>query len=230
MTADMAFESLIVSHDAKVFPIMDRLLRQLSVTTSVCLSASKALDHLRQGSTDLLVLDCEQEDWRDLLCSVWSVGWMKKPTVMALTPTESRVASAHVVLKKPITHESASRSLKSAYTRMIHDYRSHVRHAVMAQVSATLDDCRDLRLTITDIGEGGVGIASKEQLPVGSSLRFRLRLPEMPREILLGSRILWAREYGRYGCEFTRVPPVDYDILRDWMKSRLKVKKPLVNL
>jgi len=65
---------------------------------------------------------------------------------------------------------------------------------------------------------------------VGTVLRFRLQLPAAPREILVEARVLWAREYGRSGCEFVRVPPVDTMVLQDWLKGRIRVKKPLIEM
>jgi hypothetical protein len=41
-------------------------------------------------------------------------------------------------------------------------------------------------------------------------------------------RVLWARDYGAAGCEFLRIPPVDSDILRDWLKGKSQIKKPLI--
>ena len=42
--------------------------------------------------------------------------------------------------------------------------------------------------------------------------------------------MLWIREYGRAGCEFVRIPPVDATVLNEWLKSRIRVKKPLVDV
>ncbi len=230
MTADMAFEGLIVSHDAALYSVFDRVLRQLSISTNVCLSASKACSQLKEGSTDLLVIDCDGQDWSEVLDRVWASRSTKKPTVVAITRKEERVPGAHVVLKRPVTVENGALSLKAAYHRMLHDYRQHARYALMTPVVATDAGEKTVCVTVTDIGDRGIGISSKEQLAVGTVLRFRLQLPGAPREILVEARVLWTREYGRSGCEFVRVPPVDAMVLHDWLKSRIRVKKPLVEM
>lgn len=84
-----------------------------------------------------------------------------------------------------------------------------------------------MSVTVTDIGDGGVGLSRKEKLVTGDVLSFRLRLPGA-REILVQVRVLWTREYGRAGCEFLRIPPVDLVILHDWLKAKCQVKKPLI--
>ncbi len=230
MTADMAFEGLIVSHDAGLYSVFDRVLRQLSISTNICLSASKACNQLTQGSTDLLVIDCDGEDWSEVMDRVWKSRTTKKPTVVAITRKEDRVPGAHVVLKKPVSMESGALSLKAAYHRMLHDYRQHARFALMTPVIATDADEKTVPVTITDIGDRGVGISSKEQLAVGTILRFRLQLQGAPREIVVEARVLWTREYGRCGCDFVHIPPVDTMLLHDWLKSRIRVKKPLIEM
>lgn len=230
MTADMAFEGLIVSHDAGLYSVFDRVLRQLSISTNICLSASKACNQLKQGSTDLLVIDCDGQDWPEVMDRVWKSRSTKKPTVVAITRKEDRVPGAHVVLKRPVTVESGALSLKAAYHRMLHDYRQHARFALMTPVIATNAEERSLPVTITDIGDRGVGISSKEPLEVGTILRFRLQLAGASKEILVEARVLWTREYGRCGCEFVRIPPVDAMTLHDWLKNKIRVKKPLIEM
>jgi len=157
------------------------------------------------------------------------MGKCKKPTIVAISSSESPLPGAHVVLKKPVTTESGEKSFKDAYSRMLLEYRRHVRHAVMRPVVATFDDGRTASVTVTDIGDGGVGLSTKQTLAVGDALSFRLPLPGVQRDILLHARVLWTREFGRVGCEFVRVPPVDLMILHDWRKEKSRVKKPLTS-
>ena len=88
----------------------------------------------------------------------------KKPTVVAISRTQTRVPGAHVVVKKPITDEGAAESLKAAYHRMLHDYRRHARHAVMMPVVATDEKQGSVSIMVTDIGDGGLGISTQEPL------------------------------------------------------------------
>lgn len=228
MTADMAFEGLILSRDAGLFTVVDRLLRQLSISTSVCFSTAKASGQFKDGKTDLLIIDCDVEDWSPLLETVWKTKTSQKPTVVAVTSIDRRVPGAHIVVRKPITNEVGAMYLKAAYQRMLHDYRQYARFALMTPVIAADDIQRSLAITITDIGERGIGISSKEQISVGTQLKFNLRLPAVSREISVEARVLWTREYGRCGGEFIRIPPVDVMILRAWLKDRIRIKKPLV--
>lgn len=228
MTADMAFECLFVTRDSSLFRVIGRILRDLSISTSICLSSSKACDLLGKGNADLIVIDYECEESSELMQHIWKGGKWKKPTVVAVATTNSPPPGAHVVLKKPVTTEAGIKGFKNAYSRMLVDYRRHTRHALMLPVEATFDrDTRQIPLMVTDIGDGGVGLSTKENLVIGDVLSFRVCLPGTLREILVNVRVLWTREYGRSGCEFVRIPPVDLMILHDWLKTKTRVKKPL---
>ena len=100
----------------------------------------------------------------------------------------------------------------------------------MMSIEANDDAGRTIPAILVDIGQGGVGLHVRQGISLGRLLSFRLRLPGMPRDILLEARVLWSREYGRIGCEFGRVPPIDRAILQDWLDQRTQVKRPLVEV
>ncbi|MFZ0761506.1 MAG: PilZ domain-containing protein [Candidatus Sulfotelmatobacter sp.] len=193
------------------------------------MSASKAFDQLAGGGTDLLIVDWE-DDSAEFLNRVRKVSGWQKPTVVAVSPRNRPVPGADVVLGKPVTDESCAMSLKAAYSRMLHDHRRHARYAVMSAVNATDDRGRSVEVTITDIGDGGVGLSSKREFTVGDTLSFRLLLPGTDRTIYIQARVQWTREYGAVGCEFLRIPPVDLNILHDWLTSKNRIKKPAVEI
>jgi len=208
---------------------MNKLLDGLSIATSICLSSSKALAHLAEGSTDLVIVDWE-DDSAELLHWVRTVRGWQKPTVVAVSAKDCVVRGADVILCKPVTPESGAKSLKSAYSRMLYDHRRHTRHPVMSSVKVTDDKGQSFDLMITDIGDGGVGLRTKHLFAVGDTLSFRLLLPGAEKAIYIEARVQWAREYGAAGCEFLRIPPVDLNILHDWLTSKNQVKKPVVQL
>lgn len=230
MTSDMAFECLFISRDAGLFRTLNRILRDLSISTNICLSSSKAFDLLDRGSTDLIVIDWQDEESSDLMDRIWKGGKWRKPTVMAVSASHSWLPGVHIVLRKPVTTESGQKGLKDAYSKMVVDYRKHVRHALMQRVVVTLDEGRTAAVVICDIGDGGIGISSKHAFVIGDVLSFRLTLPGQSRDILVYARILWTRDYGRAGCEFVRIPPVDRMILHQWLKDKTRIKKPLATV
>jgi hypothetical protein len=226
MTPEMAFECLLVTPDPAVFSTMEGILQDFSIATKVCAYPSTAANLLAEGSTDLIVIDLEAQDSSEFLRQI--ARTRQKPTVLAVSRADRVVPGVHVVLRKPVTHESGVRSLKAAYSRMVRDYRKHTRFAVMTQVKATDDDQRTLPITVTNIGEGGVGVTSVETLRIGGILSFRMRLPELENEISIQARVLWTRPYGAAGCEFVHIPQFDVHLLHAWLESRYRIKKPLI--
>jgi hypothetical protein len=226
MTSDMAFECLLVSRDASVVGVMNRLLDKLSICTSLCLTTSKAVERFSVSSTDLVIVDW-QSDSEDLVRKIYEINPWQKPTVMAVSNIDSKVTGAHVVLHKPVSDKAGAKSLKTAYRRMLYDHRRHTRYAVMKAIKATDKSNRLLDMTVTNIGDGGVGLSSREEFLVGDLLSFRLVLPGCEKAIYIDARVQWTREYGALGCEFVRIPPVDLTILHDWLRSKSQIKKPV---
>ena len=229
MTPEMAFECLLVSHDAELCSTMKEALQNFSIIAENCITTSKACQILPEHNYDLVAIDWEEDASSALLHTIWSSPHRRKPTVVGISGDARPIPGVHFVLRKPVTSGSATESLKSAYRRMVLDYRLKARYAVMKQVSAS-GGTRNFSLTVTDIGEGGIGVSSKEQLAVGDELSFSLRLPNTPLPIHIHARIIWARAYGTAGCDFLNIPPVDREILRDWVKAKTQVKKPLITV
>jgi CheY-like chemotaxis protein len=225
----MSFECLLVSHDPGVVGVMKRLLDKLSISTNICLSSSKALAQLLKGGIDLVIVDWES-DSEEFVNSIRNFSGWQKPTVVAVSAANFRAPGADIMLLKPVSDASGAKSLKTAYARMLHDHRRHARYAVMSVVCATDDRGRSADVTILDIGDGGVGLRTKQEFQVGNTLSFRLRLPSTDRSIYIEARVQWTREYGTAGCEFLRIPPVDLNILRDWLASKNQIKKPVTQI
>ncbi len=226
MTSEMTFECLFVSRDPELFRTISSILRELSISVQICLRPAKAFDFLATSQSDLVVIDWEGDGSSEFLQKIWQQKKSKKPTLVAVSSNNSRVAGAHIVIKKPVSRESALHSLRTAYRYMLVEHRKNARHALMMPVTARVPSGQEIEAIVTDIGDGGLGLCSRQALEVGDVLPIQLALPETPRKILIQARVVWTRDFGRAGCEFVRIPPVDLMILNEWLKSRSIVKKP----
>jgi hypothetical protein len=228
MTPEMAFECLLVSQDSGLRATMNVVLHEFSIVVDNCLTSSNACEIVPDRNHDLVVIDWDGDASLPLLHTVWNLPKRRKPTIVAISGEGRTIPGVHFTLRKPVITSSATESLKSAYARMLLDYRLKARYAVMTRLNAKDASGRIVAITVTDIGEGGIGLSSKGKLTVGDELSFALRLPKTPMPIHVHARIIWTRDYGTAGCEFLTIPPVDRDILRDWLRTRTQVKKPLI--
>ncbi len=228
MSPEMAFQCFLVSRDPAVVSTLDPILRDLSICTDVCRDASKMLEILRQVTTDLLVVDLEDESSVKLLNGVSDSSMWHKPTILAVSATDGAIPGVHVVLHKPVTSESGVRSLTTAYSRMLHNFRKQTRFAMMTSVLATDENNRSLPLIVTNVGAGGVGLATKEKLEAGTVLSFQMSLPGLETHVHIQARVLWTRGDGAAGCEFVRVSGFDLQLLHAWLDSHYRIKKPLI--
>jgi len=229
MTPEMTFECLLVSRNPAVVCSMDQVLTDFAISTRICCTSLEAASRLEEGSTDLIVIDLDEKCAWELLQEIWHSRLKQKPTIVAVAAEAQTIPGIHVVLRKPVTKESGTRSLRVAYSRMLQEHRKHVRYAVMALVQATDEQNRTFGVTVTNIGDGGIGLTSRETLKIGSILTLHLPLPGLEHSIAIQARVMWTRQYGAAGCEFIRIPPLDLNIMHDWLRGRCRIKKPLVD-
>jgi hypothetical protein len=228
MNSEMAFESVLISRDPQVLRTVNRTLTVLSISTRICFHIPQAQKAISDSGIDLVVIDLIDNRSIDLLRELWKSATRKKPVIVGISNSEFGIPGIHLRLPRPVTQESSLKCLKEAYSRMLVDYRHHARWALMVSVAATDDTDRLVSVTVTDIGYGGVALRSQQTLEIGTVLTFRLPLPGATRTIGVQARVIWNREFGRMGCEFARIPPVDLDILHTWLKQKAIVKEPAV--
>ena len=230
MTPEMAFQCLLVSDDPSVVSTMDPILHDLSISTNICRNPLRTGSWPVEAGADLFVIDMEALGSAELLRHLCGLQHWRKPTLLAVSATDTSMPDVHVILRKPITVESGSRSLRVAYSKMLQDFRKHTRFAVMTPVIATDDANRTYCITVCNIGAGGIGITTAEKVAVGSILSLSIPLPELENEISVRARVVWTRETGIGGCEFVHIAPFDVQLLHAWLESRYRIKKPLISL
>lgn len=230
MTPEMTFECLLVSSNAEVFSTMHRVLRDFSIATRICLTASQATDLLAEGSTDLVVVDWDQDSSLPLVHEVWKSRAKPKPAIFVVAREDEKIPADLPVLRKPVQRESGTNFVQAAYSRMVQDFRRHMRYAVTTHVVAVDGSNRAIPMTVTNLGDGGLGLTTREKLAAGNLLSLSMSLPGSSKEITIQARVLWTSPFGAAGCEFIRIPPADLEVLLHWLRSRCRIKKPLIDV
>ncbi len=225
MTPEMQFECLLVCRDSTVYSVLQRVLCDFSISVEHCLSSSTAQAALDGGGHDIVVVDWEGAASSEFAAQI--IHKRKKPTVVAIGPDGDLPHAVHFTVRKPLTIDSARSCLKSAHSRMLLEYRLNTRYALFVHVTAADERNQPFPLTVTDVGEGGIGIRTGKRLAVGEALFLTLPLPELHRAVHMQVRVAWTRSYGTAGCELLSMPPVDCDVLRIWLQNKICIRKPL---
>jgi hypothetical protein len=226
----MEFECVLASCDPEVLRMFNRSLLDLAIATKICFHASQAHRAIAQGSTDLIIIDLVDEPSMELLREIWKRGTREKPTIVGISSTDHHIPGVHLKVRKPLTAESSLKALKMAYTRMLMDYRRQARHALMISVMAIDDLNCEIPVTVMDVGYGGVGLRLRHKARIGQVVCFSLRLPGAKKSIHIEARVIWKRDFGRVGCEFVRIPPVDLSIFHDWLRENIVIKQPKITV
>jgi c-di-GMP-binding flagellar brake protein YcgR len=111
-----------------------------------------------------------------------------------------------------------------------HHLRKDVRANVQLDVDYALEDARATappektsRAVAIDLGGGGVRLATAEDLPLGTVLLLRFRVPEVEHVVVARGRIVLsfynANEHRfLHGVAFTQIDPRDQDEIRSFVE------------
>lgn len=226
MTPEMQFKCLLVCSDSSVYSTVNRVLRTFPIVVEHYLFGDKTVKALGEQNQDLIMIDCQGEAYADLLQELASLPKKPKPTVVLIGEQQLHAGGLYIFLRRPVTEWSASEAVKSAYGRMLLNHRMHARYAVYERVEAQDETGKIYRVVITDLGEGGFGLRGTG-IPVGTKLSLRVHPQALPTSLYVEGRVIWTREYGVAGCEMLTMQPVDRELLRDWLKGRIRIRKPL---
>lgn len=229
MTPEMQFECLLVCNEPAIYSTFCRLLQNFSIAIDHSLLGSKSLQAIDKGRHDLIVIDCQDETYADTLQKFSSVTRKPKPIVVLIAEQQLHAGGTHIFLQKPVTDWSVTQALKSAYSRMLMNHRWHARYALYERVEARDDAGRTYQVVITDIGVGGFGLRATG-LSVGAKLSLRIHPQGLPSALPMEGRVIWTRDYGVAGCEIVTMQSADRELLRDWLKDHICVRKPLISV
>jgi len=232
MTPEMAFECVFVSTDKQVLSDVTRLLDRLSVDLKICTSPTRAIEQISRYNADLVVFDWKEDRvGTEFLNAISRSDHKRKPVIVTIADNATTAASAlragaHVIMHKPITPESGSQSLRSAYSKLVREERRNARVAVMKFVPARTEAGQYLPITVTDVSERGLGFLTKQPVEVGDRFSCDLLLPHMATPIHIEARVIWVQRDNWAGADFERVSAADLRLLYGWLAKReLRVEK-----
>jgi DNA-binding response OmpR family regulator len=223
----MPLESLLLSRDPEVIRVLQPALERLSIMVEVCHGASSGQEIVRTEKFDAVLVDCDDlKGAASVLQGLRSSASNKNSVTFAIlngatTTQQAFQMGANFVLQKPISALNAKRCLGAAINFMIREQRRYFRHAVGVPATIALGQGK-LKVTTTNISEGGMAISFKGQLPKGSVSTVNFKLPGTVTPLEPKIQLAWMDESGRAGLRFTDMSKESRDQLDQWLAAQME--------
>ena len=220
----MSLKALLLCSDEKIVRVLRRTLGDLDIDVELCGNADAALRRLTRQRYEAIVVDCADEGCADVLRSARSAPCNKQAVAVAIVgPTVGLKAvfeiGAHFVLYKPVSSERAKSSFRAARALMKTERRRNTRVAV--QIPVVMRNLRggpNMKVTTTDLSEGGIAITySGHRRPTGS-WQVILTLPGTNASLELPAESAWEGTGSQAGLRFQQISSEATLRLREWLK------------
>ena len=230
----MSAQGLVLCQDPQVLGILQPVLAETGIATTVCTGIASAQAMLSSDKFNPVIVDCDGFDsGTEFLESVRQSGPNFESIELALVRTldgmrNAFAAGANLVLWKPVSKEEAARVVRATQGLSNRRRRRFVRLTVPALVYVTLEGIAEPVL-LTELSVGGMGVQAFDRLVPGREVKLRFALPGWKSEITAGAEIAWADASGRAGLRFTSLTETARAAISDWLPGRGLVEPAALN-
>ncbi|HVO79264.1 MAG TPA: PilZ domain-containing protein [Terriglobales bacterium] len=223
----MALTALVVCADAKVVPLLLRILSDLGIQAEHCEHPLTALARLATHPFDAVLVDCKDEPAAiELIVNARQTPANRATLVIAMVDGRNRVREvfargANFILYKPISAERASTSLRAARALMRRERRTNQRISLHAEAALAYAATENAPATVVELSESGMGIQSEGKLPPSGKVYFQFCLPGQAAPVRLSGEVVWQDSSGRVGIRFAHVPQASRRALSQWLQANL---------
>jgi len=228
----MQLESLLISRDAALLGVLQPTLEKISVRMEVCPECMAGLALLRKCKFDAVIIDCDDlPGGVQLLDNLRKASSNSKSVAFAVlngktTTQEAFQRGANFVLQKPLTQVHASRCFNAALNFMVRERRRYFRYEVEIPVHVKVPQSPELKVTSTNLSEGGMAIRVSAKLHKDTPVSLRFTLPASNTTLELKGEIAWIDGARQAGIRFVEVPQSSQYQLDKWLTDRLQGELP----
>jgi CheY-like chemotaxis protein len=222
---------LLVSGDDATIRPLSECLRQLAISTEVCLETTAAPRLMERRQFGAIVVDLQlgDEAWK-LLKRVRRTPSNRTAVLFAITDNDAETAVAlkdgsNFVLRRPLLEGEIEQCLRAAYGLILREQRRYFRCHIGVPVALWRPGTEGAVAHAVNISEGGIGMLTAVALRPGVEVQVRFRLPGSDLKFAVGSTVSW-RDHGRMGVRFTSPSASARDNLREWLSRRLEQSLP----
>jgi len=127
---------------------------------------------------------------------------------------------ANFVLQKPVSALNAMRCFSAAVNFMLRERRRYFRHPMEASATLTFSEGQKLKISLTNLSEGGMAIFFRGPMPKGSVSSVSFKLPGNASALDTKVQIAWIDDSGRAGLRFIEMPKESRTRLDAWLAEQ----------
>lgn len=222
----MPLESLLLSRDPEVIRVLQPALEKLSIDVEVCRGVGSGHEILRTEKFDAIIVDCDDlKGALDVLEGLRKSPSNRNSVTFAIlngstTTQQAFQMGANFVLQKPISALNAMRCFSAAVNFMLRERRRYFRHPMEAAATLTFSEGQKLKVSLTNLSEGGMAIFFRGPLPKGSVSTVSFKLPGTASALEPKVQIAWIDDAGRAGLRFIDMPKESRVPLDSWLAEQ----------
>lgn len=222
----MPLESLLLSRDPEIIRVLQPALERLSIDVEVCRGVGSGNEILRTEKFDAIIVDCD-----DLKGALGVLEGLRKSASNrnsvtfailngSTTTQQAFQMGANFVLQKPVSALNAMRCFSAAVNFMLRERRRYFRHPMEESATLTFSEGQKLKVSLTNLSEGGMAIFFRGPLPKGSVSSVSFKLPGSASALDTKVQIAWIDDSGRAGLRFIEMPKESRTRLDAWLAEQ----------
>jgi ActR/RegA family two-component response regulator len=222
----MPLESLLLSRDPEIIRVLQPALEKLSIDVEVCRGVGSGNEILRTEKFDAIIVDCD-----DLKGALGVLEGLRKSASNrnsvtfailngSTTTQQAFQMGANFVLQKPVSALNAMRCFSAAVNFMLRERRRYFRHPMEASATLTFSEGQKLKISLTNLSEGGMAMFFRGPMPKGSVSSVSFKLPGNASALDTKVQIAWIDDSGRAGLRFIEMPKESRTRLDAWLAEQ----------
>ena len=220
----MTLESLVVSRDWQEVSVVECILGGMQIGVSVEPDLAKARHRLSRTKIDAVIVDFDVDGSRAFVNGLERLRKYRDALPLILMGRagqrdELSCSGADYFFEKPVSAEQAVQTLAAARNKILRGRLRYHREELHAPVEIFVNG-KPMEGELLNVSQGGIGVQTKTNLPVGETLRLRFTMPGQKNDIQAKARVAWKNPAGQAGIRFEEIAEADQDELQMWLAGR----------
>lgn len=223
----MALDCLVISRDPEVLQVLRQGFEKLSIIAEFCGGAGSGLEILASEKYDGVIIDCDDLDGgNEVLHELKKSASNRNSVAFAIlnnktTTKQAFELGANFVLQKPVLPVNAMRCLAAAFGQMTRERRRYFRVPIEMPTTLVFQDGPEVKVTGTNISEGGMAIHFKGKLPKKGLKHVQFTLPGTNNSLQPKIDLAWVDGSGNAGLRFRDLPQSSREHLERWLSTKM---------